>query len=79
MEVSRFQKPSLIRQFTCPPDDMKFIDTCILDNLRHEYYQCHTHCEGIDHAWIKYARLREPERTQDRAEFYPEKKLDLLD
>lgn len=71
MEVTRFQKPTLIRQFACPPDEMKLIDSYILEELRQDFYRCHTPCKGIDREWIKYARLWEPDRTQGHAEFYP--------
>jgi hypothetical protein len=70
----RLQKPKLVRQVACSSEDVTFLDNCILDLLRQEFYQDHVPQQD-DHEWIQYARVREPDRTQGRAEFYPKKLL----
>ena len=67
----RLQKPKLVRQVACSSEDVLFLDNCILDLLRRDFYQ--DHVPQDDREWIQYARVREPDRTLGRAEFYPKK------
>ena len=65
-QMETLQKPTLVRQVACSPDEVAIIDDLIIDHLRKTFYQGHV-TKGND--WVQYARLREPDRTRDRAEF----------
>lgn len=62
-----FNKPTLVRQVACSPEEVNMIDHIILEDLRQKFYQDHKYTKKSD--WIRYARLREPDRTRGRAEF----------
>ena len=64
-QMEPLQKPTLVRQVACSPDEVALIDNLILEHLRQSFHQI----KGKKSEWVRYARLQEPDRTRDRAEF----------
>jgi len=65
-QMETLQKPTLVRQVACSPDEVAFIDDLIIEHLRKTFFQGHPKGKP---EWVQYARLLEPDRTRDRAEF----------